>query len=199
MRFLLLTGFCLLMGITNFAQQNTAAVSLYASVSNSGNTIQNKGLVGIFKQTSGGNHFVAGVQYQKPLNKWLSMYGGLEYANHHITTVVTQSTPPFTVNDPVTGQIRLLSAPIGLRVDVLKHFYFTVGTLVDWDMKNTVTHNQSGLGVSGGAGFQYGITKKISAFVNPFYQYHGVIYFSKRYAPERLYNAGLRMGVNLHI
>ena len=169
-------------------------ISIYSSFLNSGSIVKKPGLRGDYKHTTGKKTFLLGFDYAKSFNKWLTISGGLEFSDHEIITINKLSVPPFTIYDPVTGNIQLMTIPLYLRADFLKYFFITFGTIIDLEVKNTVTNSQSGIGITGGAGVKYDIKQKFTLFAQPYYQLHGIYLFNGGANPEILLNAGIRTG-----
>jgi hypothetical protein len=194
-----LSSFCLFLftGTVVFYQKNTGTISAYTSFVNSGSTIAGFSVGNGGKRQTGRKTFLIGTEYKKQLAKWFSLNGGIEYADHEIITVTGTDYPPFTVSGPVAGHVQLLSMPLYLRIDFLKYFFITSGGVFDLELKNTVTNNQSGIGATGGIGVKYDFKNRLSVFIHPYYQLHGVILFNNNNnSPERLLTAGIRTGVS---
>lgn len=182
-----------------FSQQNRN-LAVYSSFFNTGDLVEGLGVnktMGGWKTVSGKNVFMLGAEYRKPLTKHLSLAAGMEYADHEIITVERLNTPPFTIFDPVKSHIQFLSIPVYLRYDLLKYFFFSFGTVIDFQLKNDATNNQSGMAITGGTGVKYDFRNGMTVFMHPFYQYHGVVFFNRAgNYPEHLINAGIRTGVS---
>jgi hypothetical protein len=185
--------------VQGFSLSTGKNVKIYSSVLNRGSVKTNPALVSSWKHTTANAGYILGATYSKPIGSNVSINTGLEFSDHKMITTETQSLPLFTIVDPAKGNIQFLSGSVNIRLAFLKYFYETAGSKTDFQIKNTVASKQSGIGITGAGGCKYPVFKGVSFFAQPFYQLHGVIFYSKSETKDKVYNAGLRFGLALHL
>ena len=139
------------------------------------------------------NFYAFGLNYIHPLNKWLDIETGVEYAKHTVT--VTPSTPPEWDN-PYNDCFSLVNIPITVRANFWDYFFVNGGLLLGFDTSSSSPINsQSGIGVLLGIGAQYEFNNGIGLFINPYTKAHALIPLSSDKHHQRLMETGVRFGM----
>jgi len=76
-------------------------------------------------------------------------------------------------------QFKLLSIPVGFRVNFLRYLFLNGAALIDIEVENTGVRNQSALGGSVGVGANYFFKNNIGVFVNPQIAHRALWYFKE--------------------
>ena len=136
--------------------------------------------------------YTFGVNYIHPLNSWLDIETGVEYAKHTVT--VHPNLPPDMDDSPRNVNFSLINIPITVRANFL-HFFFVNGGMLlgfDADLSSPI---EPGVGALLGIGAQYEFKNGIGLFVNPYSKAHALIPFSPESYPLRMLESGVRVGV----
>lgn len=137
--------------------------------------------------------YTFGLNYIHPLNKWLNIETGVEYAKHTIT--ITPSTPPEWDN-PYNASFSLVNIPITVRANFWDYFFINGGLLLGIDASSSSPiHSQSGIGAILGIGAQYQFNNGVGLFINPYSKAHTLIPFSSKKYHQRLMELGVRIGL----
>lgn len=145
--------------------------------------------------TDAGKSFTYGISYLKPLNKWLELETGLEYLSCPIETKSIVSTPNGVTTLTRSSTLSMLSLPVTVRVNFLKHFFVNGGLLLDVDVSsNSIINSQSGLGSLLGLGLKYDFKNGISVFVNPYSKIH-LFPLSFEHNQQHLLESAVRFGI----
>ena len=143
---------------------------------------------------NGQQFYVLGVDYLYPINNWLDIETGIEYAYHKIR--IDPFLPSGSNVKPFTTQISLINMPVLLRVNVWKYFFFNGGMVLSMDASNDNSiDNQTGIGANLGLGFQYDFETGISLFITPYLKANTLVPFSPEEHQQRLMENGLRLGI----
>lgn len=132
-----------------------------------------------------------GADYTRSINKWLSWSAGLEFADHAFERTNLSSGPGMP---PEYGQIQRITAPLYLRADVWNFLFMTFGAVIDAQVKNNLTDDQSGVGITGGTGVKLDI-KRFRLYLHPYYQWRLLHFSPEQDAQDGLFNVGLRTGI----
>lgn len=136
--------------------------------------------------------YTFGVNYIHPLNRWLDLETGVEYAKHTVT--LHPNLPPDMDGSPSNVNFSLINIPITVRANFL-HFFFVNGGLllgIEADLSSPIA---TGVGAILGLGAQYEFKNGIGLFVNPYSKAHALIPFSSENYPFRMLETGVRVGV----
>ncbi len=136
--------------------------------------------------------YTFGINYIHPLNRWLDIETGIEYAKHTVT--LKPNLPPDMDRTPYDIDFSLINIPITVRGNFLKYFFANGGLLLGFDAGSD-SPIASGLGAILGVGAQYEFDNGLGFFVNPYAKGHALISFSSEKYPLRLIEAGVRVGV----
>ena len=138
--------------------------------------------------------YTLGASYIHPLNNWLQVETGIEYARHTIT--ITPSFDPNIDRAPRDGNFSLVNIPLTLKANFLKFFFVNGGVLLDIDVsKDSPIDSQAGLGTMLGIGVQYEFGNGVGVFVNPYTKVHSLVPFIRETYHQRLLETGVRLGV----
>jgi len=149
----------------------------------------------------GNGYYNVGVNYIKPLNKWLSVLGGVEFSNQKITTTYKYFPDPTGMPIVVTPlsyeKIQMFSFSVNVETDFWKYFYARSGFLIDAETKNNSSYfnNQSGLGLNIEVGAKYSFKNHVTIFLSPFFEKHGAILFHPKQYAYKINNAGINLGI----
>jgi hypothetical protein len=177
------------------AQTQKSYLSLYTSLANGTSVSSDM----FFSKTKGGASIegnsmsLIGMDYTRPINKWLSWSAGLEYADHSLTKRNHDFYPGMPAEH---GRIQRITAPLYLRADIWNFVFMTFGTVLNVDVKNNITGDQSGLGITGGTGVKMDI-KRFRFYLQPYYQW-----FALSFNPDteaHLFQLGLRTGIAVRL
>jgi hypothetical protein len=151
---------------------------------------------GVTGYVGNGSHSF-GINYIYSTCKCSAYEAGIEFSTHSITI---EPAPNLLPNKPYDTRINLLSIPIALRMNLLKYFFVTGGTMLDIDVsKQKDISNQSGFGASFGFGFKYDFNAGIGFYINPYFKSHSWVSFVSGEKNLRLKELGLRLGVVFRI
>lgn len=144
---------------------------------------------------NGDSFYSIGLTYIFPLNPWLEIETGIEYAKHDI--VVKPNLPPDVDSSPKKESFALLNVPVTLRANFFKYFYVNGGMFVGMDgTTHSPNDNQTGLGTLLGVALKYDFENGISAFVNPYTKIHALLPFQAEEYPQRIWENGVRIGIS---
>lgn len=138
------------------------------------------------------NFYTFGINYIHPINKWLDIETGVEYAKHTVTLYPNLS--PDMDRPPFDKDFSLINIPITARANFLNYFFANGGLLLGFDA-NTSSPVASGMGAILGIGSQYEFNNGIGLFVNPYAKTHALLTFSSEKYPLRMLEWGVRVGV----
>ncbi len=139
-----------------------------------------------------------GLNYFKSIKSWLAWETGLEYSLFNMRSISALNPP--APRDTTYSSLSLVSVPIGLKVNFLKHFFLNGGVLVDFDTNSGgFVDNQTGLGAYVGVGLKYDFKFGASVFVNPYGKLHSLIPFSGGSVHYRVMESGVRFGVGYRL
>ncbi|MGB4776669.1 MAG: outer membrane beta-barrel protein [Daejeonella sp.] len=140
---------------------------------------------------------IYGIKYSKNLNNSFSIQTGLEYSFNKIET--TPAPNPGIDRTPTKATIKMLSVPVYWDYTFARVLFVNAGLIVDVETnrsenKELSADNQSGIGLGFGVGGKYTF-KKMSVFVNPFFQNHAVMPFKEEIQQQRLLETGVKCGI----
>ena len=138
------------------------------------------------------NFYTFGVNYIHPLNSWLDIETGVEYAKHTVT--LHPNLPPDMDGSPRNVNFSLINIPITVRANFLHFFFINGGMFLGFDA-NLSSPIEPGIGALLGIGAQYELKNGIGFFVNPYSKGHALIPFSPESYPLRMLEWGVRVGV----
>lgn len=136
--------------------------------------------------------YTLGINYIHPINNWLDIEAGVEYAKHTVT--LYPNLPPNMDRPPFDKNFSLINIPITARANFLNYFFANGGLLLGFDT-DTSSPIASGLGAILGIGAQYEFNNGIGLFVNPYTKSHALLSFSSENYPLRMLEWGVRVGV----
>lgn len=136
--------------------------------------------------------YTLGINYIHPINSWLDIEAGAEYAKHTVT--LFPNLPPDMDVPPHDKDFSLINIPITVRANFLNYFFANGGLLLGFDA-DTSSPIESGLGAILGIGAQYEFNNGIGLFVNPYTKTHALLTFSSENHPLRMLEWGVRVGV----
>lgn len=136
--------------------------------------------------------YTLGINYIHPLNNWLDIETGLEYAKH--TVALNPNLPPNMDRLSYNINFSLINIPIAIRANFLNYFFANGGVLLGFDA-DTSSPIASGLGAILGIGAKYDFDNGIGLFINPYAKTHGLITLLSDNYPLRMLEAGVRVGI----
>ena len=136
--------------------------------------------------------YTLGINYIHPLNNWLDIETGVEYAKHKVT--LNPNLPPNMDNTFYTIDFSLINIPITVRANFLNYFFANGGLLLGFDA-DLCSPIASGVGAIVGLGAQYEFNNGLGLFINPYAKTHALLTFSSEKYPLRMMEAGVRVGV----
>lgn len=136
--------------------------------------------------------YTFGINYIHPVNRWLDIETGVEYAKHTVTLI--PNLPPNMDRFPYNIDFSLINIPITARANFLNYFFANGGLLLGIDASTSSPIN-SGLGAIVGIGAQYEFSNKLGVFINPYAKAHALIPFSSEKYPLRLLETGIKVGL----
>lgn len=152
-------------------------------------------LVGAASYNSG-RFYVLGFSYDYPLNDFMRLSAGFDYAKHHITIV--PNLPPDMGDEPYGVDFSHIDIPISLEIGFLRYFFLHGGLLLDIDPNlDSPVDAQSGIGVSLGIGARYTSRCGLAIFVSPYLKVHTLFSFSTETYPLHLLESGIQLGLNI--
>ncbi|MCE7067096.1 hypothetical protein [Dyadobacter sp. CY326] len=137
-----------------------------------------------------------GIRYLMKSSKIITFETGIDYSSFDFK--LDHVDMPNIVIPDITQSIEVVSIPVYAHLTFLKYFFVNGGLLTDIeiDKKNTDIDEQTGIGFGLGAGVSYNY-KKVSFFINPFFERHGLIGLGKQESGVRqsIINPGGRIGI----
>lgn len=133
-----------------------------------------------------------GINYIHPINNWLDIETGVEYAKHTVT--LYPNLPPDMDVPPYDKDFSLINIPITARANFLNYFFANGGLLLGFDA-DTASPIASGLGAIIGVGAQYQFKNRVGLFVNPYAKTHALLTLSSEKYPLRMIETGVRVGL----
>ncbi|MFA5657463.1 MAG: outer membrane beta-barrel protein, partial [Dysgonamonadaceae bacterium] len=132
-----------------------------------------------------------GINYIHPLNNWLEIETGIEYAEH--TIKVRSNLPPFEDRTHYNTNLSLINIPMTVRANFWDYLFVNGGMLLDFETSSSSNiDTQSGIGAILGIGAQYEFNNGFGLFINPYAKAHTLIPFSSEKYHQRLMEAGVR-------
>ncbi len=111
---------------------------------------------------------IFGFNYWHQIGKKFYFETGMQLIRYEYVT--TSSTPNFT---PTNNTLNIISVPFKLRFEAGKYLFFNGGLIAG--LSKSKPNAVKGLGAGIGAGLQVKVVKKISLYVNPQANIHGVL------------------------
>ncbi len=136
--------------------------------------------------------YAFGINYIHPVNNWLDIETGVEYAKHTVT--LNPNLPPNMDRNPYDIDFSLINIPITLRANFLNYFFTNGGLLIGIDASSSSPIDR-GLGAILGIGAQYELNNGFGVFINPYLKAHSLISLSSEKYSLRMIETGVRMGV----
>ena len=133
-----------------------------------------------------------GINYIHPLNKWVDIEAGVEYARHTVT--LNPNLPPDIDRSPYDIDFSLINIPITVRANFLNYFFANGGLLLGFDADSS-SPIASGLGAIVGIGAQYEFNNGFGLYINPYSKAHAILSFSFDKYPLRMLETGVRIGM----
>jgi hypothetical protein len=176
----------IILSIKGYTQSKNTFAIQYATASNA---IDIHGAIGDFGYTGkGGTDF--GFGYERTLSNSFSFETDFLFANDK--AILTSLNPA-----PQNTDIKLLTVPILAKYIFFKYLFIDGGLTADFEtnsLNNTLTTSQSGLGIELGIGAEYRLGHVIIS-VNPYFQYHGIIRFTKSQSSFDLVDSGYKFAL----
>ncbi|WP_017731060.1 hypothetical protein [Nafulsella turpanensis] len=147
-------------------------------------------------------NFELGATFYRELGEKLKLETGLFYHYNQLnhTSVFMPDVPQVNTQ----YDIHLIYLPAFLRLYLSEHFFISGGALVDVDLSNSLglsssnpLSNQSGLGASLGIGGELALHPNVLVQVNPYLNLHGGLPIKGEDYPERILDAGIKVGVRI--
>ncbi len=147
---------------------------------------------------TGKQFYTLGINYLRPVNRWIDLETGLEYSKH--TILIGPNLPPNADREPYKAEFSFINIPMSLRVNFLKFFFFNSGLFLDIDVnKSSSIDNQTGIGGLLGLGARYHLKCGASIFINPYFKLHSLIPFSPDDNQQKVYESGIRVGLGYQL
>jgi hypothetical protein len=157
--------------------------------------VQDEGYVG-GPSFTGDNFFAVGVNYIKPIYKFLEFETGIEFSNYKFTV----HPAPFVESGPKPTSFSLVSIPIAARLNFLKFFFINGGFFLDIEGKTSaLMDSQAGIGTNLGLGIKYDFKSGLSAFINPYFKAHSLAAFNPDDNRQKLWESGFRFGLTYQL
>lgn len=88
------------------------------------------------------------------------------------------------------------SIPLAFRASFFKYFFASGGILLDFDFsKPGEVHNQSGIGILMGTGFNYDFKNGLSILLSPEIKFHSMLSYKNVFANHRILETAVKLGV----
>ncbi|MBU1009426.1 MAG: hypothetical protein KKD74_04735 [Bacteroidetes bacterium] len=150
-------------------------------------------LVGAASYNSG-RFYVLGISYDYPLNDFIRLSAGFDYAKHYLTIV--PNVPPGIGDEPYGINFSHIDIPFSLEIGFLRYFFLHGGLLLDIDPNlDSPVDIQSGIGASLGIGARYTSRCGLAIFVSPYLKVHTLFSFSTETYPLHLLESGIQLGL----
>ncbi len=138
--------------------------------------------------------YTVGINYLRPINKWLEVETGIEYSKHHI--IIRPMGIPGIDNTMQKADFSQINIPVTLRANFLKYFFINGGLIIDFDAStDSPIDSQTGIGALAGIAVKYDCKNGMSAFVNPYTKLHSLVPLSNSQTQQRILETGIRIGV----
>ena len=144
-------------------------------------------------EISGKEFYTVGLTGLYSINKNLALETGFLYGRYKIQVV-----PWGPEQNGYNQFVSLIDLPVALRISFLKHFFANGGILLDFDLGNSgELSNQTGLGMTLGAGFQCRIHDRFDLVINPYVTIHSLLSFkaSETILSDKIIETSLRIGL----
>jgi hypothetical protein len=132
-----------------------------------------------------------GFRYLRKINDRLAIETGVNYA-----TADLKITPHY-MGEPVQTRaedFELISIPVYANYTIWNYFFINGGPMVDFQLSETTTDSQSGIGYGLGLGGKYNFNN-FSIYLNPNFKRHAVIPFEKEQNHQKLTEFGIQFGL----
>jgi len=175
--------------------KNKGKIGLSFSTFGDVDIVQDEGYIG-GPSFTGDKFFAVGVNYIKPIYKFLEFETGIEFSNYKFTL----HPAPFVESEPKPTSFSLVSIPIAARLNFLKFFFINGGFFLDIEGKTSgLMDSQAGIGTSVGLGIKYDFKSGLSAFINPYFKAHSLVTFNPEDNRQKLWEQGFRIGVTYRL
>ena len=105
-----------------------------------------------------------GISYIHPINNWLDIETGVEYAKYSIESI--SNNPPGQDKAPSNADLSLINIPVTVRANFANYFFVNGGLLLDFETSSSkIIDNQSGVGALLGVGAQYQFNNRLGLFI----------------------------------
>jgi len=136
----------------------------------------------------------SGISIASRINDRFMISGEIVYAQHLI-----EITPEYFPNVEIVSEntnVRLLSLPIDIRWNFLKHIFIETGPSVDFDISDGTNPIDSQSGIGWNAGIRAGIDyRKLCFTIKPSIKLHSLIAFNRENHHLHLFETGLTFGI----
>lgn len=185
---LLITLIIILTSLNSFSQEKNE-FRIYLGVANS-ELLRNDDLDGV--GSDGVENFAEfGFRYLRKINNQLAIETGVNYER-----AVLKITPHY-MGEPVHARgegFELISIPLYANYTIWNYFFINGGPMLDFQLSETSTDSQSGIGYGLGLGGKYSFNN-FSIFLNPNFKRHAVIPFEKEQYHQKLTEFGIQFGL----
>jgi hypothetical protein len=145
--------------------------------------------------------FSFGVNYLKTLIQNLKIDAGIYYYKYNIR-IEAPDDPDIPEIAPYTESLAMVTIPIQIRFYFPKNYFFSFGSLIDFNLPRDRDwpdiNPQSGFGLTLGAGKEI-IINNFTLDIIPNLGIHSLIPFRSKENQQRLFEAGLKIGINYKI
>ena len=183
------------------AQESEAKIGISYSAFGKAVVLNSQDIIG-GPNLDGKRSYAFGLSYEKPIFKWLDIETGLDLSNHKIE-VTSLLNPDFSSEHVITKTMTttILSIPVSLRVNFLKHLFVNGGAMIDMDLSgNSAISGQNGLGLMAGFGAKYNFNSGLSIFVNPYAKFHALLMIpAEKGYKSRINETGIRIGITYEL
>ncbi len=140
---------------------------------------------------TGTGFWSAGAEVRRLFGESFSFGAGIGYSHNYYYT-----TPaPGLGNNRTYGSFGLVTVPVMARIDFLKWFFADGGLVLSWQPGSSDIDDMTGLGATLGAGMQYRFRSDLFIWGRVDATQYALVHFMPETYPQRLLNAGVKVGV----
>ena len=141
-----------------------------------------------------------GGNFYRLIGEKLKFETGLIYHYNKLTEI--SPSRPDVPQITAVHDVHLIYLPAFIRYNLSRYFFVNGGAMLDLDISNPLglsrsraLDNQNGLGVGMGIGGEFPIHPALYLQVNPYLNLHGALIMQREKYPERILDAGIKVGI----